>query len=99
MSKYTYTAGELNMTRIDIMKMRQASLREDIASRLDSFLIGTVAKSPSMRGYSLTTKAGGKTVTSYVRKDIVPMAFGDESTVPATLDPFAATLQCKPGDP
>ena len=62
------------MGRSEILKQRQASLREDIASLLDSFLIGTVAKSPSMSGYSLTTKAEGKTVTFYVRKDLVPMA-------------------------
>ena len=62
------------MNRSEILKKRQASLREDIASMLDSFLIGTVAKSPSMSGYSLTTKKEGKTVTFYVRKDIVPMA-------------------------
>ena len=62
------------MGRSEILKQRQASLREDIASLLDSFLIGTVAKSPSMSGYSLTTKKEGKTVTCYVRKDLVPMA-------------------------
>jgi hypothetical protein len=33
--------------------------------------MGTVAKSPSMSGYSLTTKVKGKTVTLYVRKDLV----------------------------
>ncbi len=59
------------MTRGDILKKRQARLREDIAAMLDSFLIGTVAKSPSMTGHSLTTKVKGKTVTLYVRKDIV----------------------------
>jgi hypothetical protein len=62
------------MSRRDILKKRQVRLREDIAAMLDSFLIGTVAKSPSMTGYSLTTKVGGKTVTLYVRKDIVPRA-------------------------
>jgi hypothetical protein len=41
---------------------------------LDSFLIGTVAKSPSMTGYGLTTKVEGKTVTLYVRKNMVPKA-------------------------
>jgi hypothetical protein len=41
---------------------------------LNSFLIGTVAKSPSMTGHSLTTKVDSKTVTLYVRKDIVPKA-------------------------
>ena len=62
------------MNRRDILKKRQALLREDIASMLDSFLIGTVAKSPSMAGHGLTTKVEGKTVTLYVRKDIVPKA-------------------------
>ena len=62
------------MSRRDILKKRQARLREDIAAMLDSFLIGTVAKSPSMTGHSLTAKVEGKTVTLYVRKDIVPKA-------------------------
>jgi hypothetical protein len=62
------------MSRGDILKKRQARLREDIAAMLDSFLIGTVAKSPSMSGFNLTTKVQGKTVTLYVRKDIVPKA-------------------------
>jgi len=53
---------------------RQVRLREDIASMLNSFLIGTVGRSPSMTGHSLTTKVKGKTVTLYVRKDIVPKA-------------------------
>lgn len=62
------------MSRIDLLKKRQARLREDIVAMLDSFLIGTVAKSPSMTGHSLTTKVEGKTITLYVRKDIVPRA-------------------------
>ena len=62
------------MSRTDILMKRQARLREDIASMLDRFLIGTVGKSPSMTGHSLTTKVKGKTVTLYVRKDIVPKA-------------------------
>ena len=62
------------MSRRDILKKRQVRLREDIAAMLGSFLIGTVAKSPSMTGHGLTTKVGGKTVTLYVRKDIVPRA-------------------------
>jgi hypothetical protein len=62
------------MSRRDILKKRQARLSEDIASMLDSFLIGTVSKSPSMTGHGLTTKVKGKTVTLYVRKDIVPKA-------------------------
>ena len=62
------------MSRRDILKKRQARLKEDIGSLLDSFLIGTVAKSPSMSGHSLTTKVKGKTVTLYARKDILPKA-------------------------
>ena len=62
------------MSRTEILKKRQFRLREDIAAMLDSFLIGTVAKSPSMTGYSLTTKVNGKTVTLYARKAIVPKA-------------------------
>ena len=59
------------MQRIDILKRRRDRLREDIIAHLDVFLIGTVAKSPSMSGHSLTTKAKGKTVSLYVRKGIV----------------------------
>lgn len=62
------------MTRIDILKTRQDKLKEEIFATLDSFLIGTIAKSPSMTGHNLTTKVNGKTVTFYARKDIVPKA-------------------------
>ncbi len=62
------------MRRWDILKQRQDRLREDITSLLDSFLIGTLAKSPSMTGHNLTTKVKGKTVTLYARKDLVPQA-------------------------
>ncbi len=62
------------MKRINLLRKQQARLKEDISAILDSFLIGTVAKSPSMSGYNLTTKVKGKTVTLYVRKDIAPMA-------------------------
>lgn len=62
------------MARLDILKKQQARLSEDIAAMLDSFLIGSVAKPPSMSGHNLTTKVNGKTVTLYVRKDIVPKA-------------------------
>ena len=62
------------MSRRDILKKRQARLKDDIGFLLDSFLIGTVAKSASMTGHNLTTKVKGKTVTLYARKDIVPKA-------------------------
>jgi hypothetical protein len=74
MSINTHVRKEVQMSRRDILNKRQARLREDIASMLDTFLIGTVAKSPSMTGHSLTTKVKGKTVTVYARKDIVPKA-------------------------
>jgi len=56
------------MQKIDILKKRQVLLKEEITARLDSFLIGTIAKSPAMTGYGLTTKVKGKTVSLYVRK-------------------------------
>ncbi len=62
------------MKRIDILKKQQARLSDDITAMLDSFLIGSVAKSPSMSGHNLTTKVRGKTVTLYVRKDVVAKA-------------------------
>jgi hypothetical protein len=62
------------MNRSDILKKRQQKLKENISAMLDSFLIGTVAKSPSMTGHNLTTKVNGKTVTLYVRKDVAPKA-------------------------
>lgn len=62
------------MKRIDILKKRQVRLKEEITANLDFFLIGTVAKSPSMTGHGLTTKVKGKTVSLYVRKDIASKA-------------------------
>ena len=62
------------MKRKAILLKRQARLKEDLVTLLDRFVIGTVARSPSMTGHSLTTKVKGKTVTLYVRKSIVPMA-------------------------
>jgi hypothetical protein len=62
------------MSRKEILKSQQHILKEDISRMLDSFLIGTVARPPSMSGYNLTTKVEGKTTTVYVRKDLVPMA-------------------------
>jgi hypothetical protein len=59
------------MQKIDILTRRRDRLREDIIAHLDVFLIGTVAKSPSMSGHGLTTKVKGKTVSLYVRKGIV----------------------------
>jgi hypothetical protein len=62
------------MKRIDLLKNRQDKLKEEIYAMLDSFLIGSIGKSPSMSGHNLTTKENGKTVTLYVRKAILPKA-------------------------
>lgn len=62
------------MNQKDILLRRQKRLKEDIVAMLDSFLIGTVAKSPTMRTHNITTKVEGKTVTLSVRKDIAPKA-------------------------
>jgi len=62
------------MSRLQLLKKRQTLLIQEITARLDCFLIGTVARSPSMSGHNLTTKVKGKTVTLYVRKDLVAKA-------------------------
>lgn len=61
------------------MKKRQQllehrrQLKTQIAAHLD-LLIGSVVRSPSMGGWCLTDKVGGKTLTRYVRKSIVTEA-------------------------
>jgi hypothetical protein len=62
------------MDRIALLERQRNRLKEDITAQLGFFLIGTVAKSPSMRGHGLTTKVKGKTVSLYVRKDIAKKA-------------------------
>jgi hypothetical protein len=54
------------MKRTELLRKQQTRLKDDIVAMLDSFLIGTVAKSPSMSGHNLTSKVDGKTVTLYV---------------------------------
>lgn len=61
------------MGRRETLEKRQEFLKREISENLN-FLIGTVGKSPSMSGYNLTTKIGGRTLTLYVRKSIIPMA-------------------------
>jgi hypothetical protein len=62
------------MEKKEILLQRQKRLKEDISGMLESFLIGSVAKSPTMRTHNLTTKVDGKTVTLSVRKGIAPKA-------------------------
>lgn len=62
------------MDQIALLKRQRNRLKEDITTQLEFFLIGTIAKSPSMTGHGLTTKVKGKTVSLYVRKDIAKKA-------------------------
>jgi hypothetical protein len=62
------------MEKLEMLKKRQARLKEDIAANLEFYLIGTIAKSPAMTGHGLTTKVNGKTVSLYVRKNIANKA-------------------------
>lgn len=59
------------MKRIEMLKRQQALLKEQICENLD-LIIGSVVRSPAMMYHSLTTKVGGKTITRYVRKGLVP---------------------------
>lgn len=58
------------MKRFDLLKKRQAMLKEQISENLD-LIIGSVVRSPAMMYHSLTTKVAGKTVTRYIRKGLV----------------------------
>ena len=51
---------------------RKEQLQRQITAALD-LLQGSLHKNPSQRGYHLTFKVNQKTVTKYVRKDLVPM--------------------------
>jgi len=59
------------MNRVDFLKKRQVSLKEQIRDNLD-LIVGTVGRSPAMKYHNLTTKVNGKTVSKYVRKGLVP---------------------------
>lgn len=59
------------MKKVDLLKKRQDMLKEQICDNLD-LLIGSVGRSPAMKYHNLTTKVGGKTVSRYVRKGLVP---------------------------
>jgi hypothetical protein len=55
-----------------IIQFRQEQLKRQIQDAL-TLLQGSLHKNPSQRGYHLTTKVNQKTVTQYVRKDLVPL--------------------------
>jgi hypothetical protein len=56
----------------EILRFRQEQLKRQINDALD-LLQGSLHKNPSQRGYHLTLKVDQRTVTKYVRKDLVPL--------------------------
>ena len=55
----------------EILQFRKEQLQRQINQALD-LPQGSLHKNPSQRGYHLTTKADQKTVTKYVRRELVP---------------------------
>ena len=58
------------MSSPEKLLQRQREIRTQIQNNLD-ILIGSVVRSPSMTGWCLTDKVRRRTVTRYVRKNIV----------------------------
>ena len=55
----------------EALEFRQEQLKRQIHAALD-LLQGSLHKNPSQRGYHLTTKVRQRTVTKYVRQELVP---------------------------
>ena len=55
-----------------LLRFRKEQLQRQIHQALD-LLQGSLHKNPSQRGYHLTLKVDQKTVTRYVRKELVPL--------------------------
>ena len=55
----------------ELLQFRREQLRRQINQALD-LLQGSLHKNPSQRGYHLTTKLDQKTITKYVRQELVP---------------------------
>ena len=58
--------------RSELLQFRQEQLKRQINDALE-LLQGSLHKNPSQRGYHLTLKVDQKTVTKYVRKELVPL--------------------------
>ena len=56
----------------ELLRFRQQQLKRQINDALE-LLQGSLHKNPSQRGYHLTLKVDQKTVTKYVRKELVPL--------------------------
>jgi hypothetical protein len=55
----------------ELLHFRKQQLQRQINQALD-LLQGSLHKNPSQRGYHLTTKMNQKTLTKYVRQELVP---------------------------
>ena len=56
----------------ELLQFRKEQLQRQVNQALD-LLQGSLHKNPSQRGYHLTLKVDQKTVTKYVRKELVPL--------------------------
>ena len=56
----------------ELLRFRQEQLKRQINDALQ-LLQGSLHKNPSQRGYHLTLKVDQKTVTKYVRQELVPL--------------------------
>lgn len=56
----------------ELLQFRKEQLQRQIKDALE-LLQGSLHKNPSQRGYHLTVKVNQKTVTKYVRKELVPL--------------------------
>ncbi len=56
----------------ELLQFRKQQLQRQVNQALD-LLQGSLHKNPSQRGYHLTTKVNQKTVTKYVRQELVPL--------------------------
>ena len=57
--------------KAESLQFRRDQLKRQITQALN-LLQGSLHKNPSQRGYHLTTKVNQKTLTKYVRRDLVP---------------------------
>lgn len=56
----------------ELLQFRKEQLQRQITEALE-LLQGSLHQNPSQRGYHLTLKVDQKTVTKYVRKELVPL--------------------------
>ena len=56
----------------EVLQFRKQQLQRQINQAME-LLQGSLHKNPSQRGYHLTTKVNQKTVTKYVRQELVPL--------------------------